>query len=117
PPPRGVHTHTPSSAPSSPPPLSPTLPPSAPLFRSGLTATATGPTAVDLSWNSSSGATTYKLERSTSATSGFNQISWNSPTTYTDNRHNPRLNTTHYYSARANNSSSDTAYSAVVSVT
>jgi len=75
----------------------------------GLTVTSTSSSQLSLSWNAVSGATTYKVERSTSSGSGFTQIVSNLTTSY----NNTGLNqgTRYYYRVRASNSNGDGAYS------
>jgi fibronectin type 3 domain-containing protein len=84
-----------------------------------LTATATGPTSVSLSWDDVIGAGDYFLERSTSSTSGFNQIAIRaeSQPNYTDSGTHLSPSTTYYYRVRANTGGVFSSYSTVRSVT
>ena len=84
---------------------------SAPGQVTGLTVSSTSSSQLSLSWNAVSGATTYKVERSTSSGSGFTQIVSNLTTSY----NNTGLNqgTRYYYRVRASNSNGDGAYSSV----
>lgn len=81
-----------------------TSPPSAP---TGLTATA-GNAQVSLSWNASSGAVSYTVERATTSTGPYTTIASSvSNTTYTDS--SVSNGTTYYYVVLAVNSDGSTA--------
>ena len=67
----------------------------APATPTGLTATATGSQSVSISWNSSSGATSYTLERATSASGTYTQVYSGLATQYSDSGLSP--GTTYYY--------------------
>ena len=65
----------------------------------GLAATANGATEIGISWDAVDGATYYRLERSTTADSGYAQVAGVSGVTYTDTA---RLsNTEYFYKVRA----------------
>ncbi|WP_297860039.1 NPCBM/NEW2 domain-containing protein [Meiothermus sp.] len=66
----------------------------------GFTASATSPTSIALSWNPSSGATGYILERRTPSTS-FTQIATPTATTFTDT--DLTASTTYTYRVKATN--------------
>ncbi len=85
--------------------------PAAPL---GLTATASGAT-VALSWNASSGATSYTLLRSTTSGSGYGSIVTQSGLSYTDT--SVSGGTTYYYVVRATNSAGTSGNSSQVFAT
>jgi hypothetical protein len=86
----------------------------APPTPTGLTATA-GDNQVALSWNASSGATSYNVKRSTTSGSGYATIA--SPTTasYTDTT--VANGTTYYYVVSAVNGGGESANSSQVSAT
>jgi len=88
---------------------------SAPSAPTGLSATASS-AQVSLGWTVSSGATSYRVFRSTTSGSGYTQIGTPTPTTsYTDSG---LINgTTYYYVVKASNSNGDSAYSSQVSAT
>jgi hypothetical protein len=90
---------------------SPGTAPSAP---AGLKATA-GDKQVSLSWNASSGATTYNVKRSTTHGGPYSQIAAPNSTNYVD----PGLTdgTTYYYVVSAVNSTGESANSSEVSAT
>ena len=75
----------------------------------GLTVGSTSSSELAVSWNAVSGATSYKVERSTSSGSGFSQI-LNSPATSIGNT-GLNQGTRYYYRVRATNSNGDGAYS------
>ncbi len=84
-------------------------PPAAP---SSLTATAASKTQINLSWvDNSSDETGFKIERSTSATSGFTQIGTTGAGTTTFQSTGLTGNTTYYYRVRATNANGDSGYS------
>lgn len=86
-------------------------PPSVP---TGLSATA-GNQQVALSWNSSTGASSYPLARSTSSAGPYTQLAAPTSTSYTDQ--GLTNGTTYYYVVAAANSSGTSANSAPVSST
>ena len=88
-----------------------------PATPTGLTATATGSQSIVISWNSSSGASNYKLDRWDPSTSTWKQIYYSSATSYTDSGSQLQPNTTYYYEVCASNSSGDSAFSSSVSAT
>lgn len=88
-----------------------------PATPTGLTATATGPTSIFVDWNDAIGATNYKLERRTGTSGSFTQIYFSSASSYTDSGAHLTPGTTYQYRVRANNSSGDSEYSSIVTVT
>ena len=80
-------------------------------------ASATGPTSIDISWNSVSYATQYKLYRATSSSGSYKQIDWNTDTSHTDSGSHLSSNTTYYYKVQAGNDSGWSALSSYRSVT
>ncbi len=86
----------------------------APSVPAGLTATA-GDTQISLSWNASSGATSYNVKRSTTHGGPYAQISAPSATNYTDTGLTD--GTTYYYVVSAVNSAGQSANSNEVSAT
>jgi len=89
-------------------------PSGAPAAPTGLTAVA-GNAQVALSWTASSGATSYRVKRSTVSGGSYNSIATNTVTTYT----NPGLvnGTTYYFVVSAVNSTGESANSSQVSAT
>jgi uncharacterized repeat protein (TIGR03803 family) len=87
----------------------------APAIPTGLTATAAGSQSVSISWNSSSGATSYSRQRATSASGTYTQVHIGSATQYFDSSLSP--NTTYYYEVDASNDSGSSSYSTAVSAT
>ena len=85
-----------------------------PLAPSGLTATA-GNAQVSLTWNASSGATSYYVKRSTTSGGPYTQIGTPTATNYTDTGLTNR--TTYYYVVSAVNSAGESANSVEVSAT
>ena len=86
-----------------------TLTGTAPEAPSGLTAVAVSSSSISLSWTGSSGATSYRIDRSVSSDSGFATVATVSETTYTDT--GLEGNTTYYYRVYAvNNSGTSAAY-------
>ena len=71
---------------------------------------------IKIQWNDVTNETSYKIERSLSSSSGFNQIGsvGENITSFTDASLNS--NTTYYYRIRASNSASDSDYSDVVDI-
>lgn len=92
-------------------PQAPTSPPAAP---TGLQAIA-GNAQVSLSWNASSGATSYHVKRSTTNGSGYTQIAAPTNTNYTDT--GLTNGTTYYYVVSALNAAGESANSAQASAT
>jgi len=78
---------------------------------------ATGPTSIDISWSSVSGATEYKLYRSTSSSGTYTQIYWGSSRSYTDSGTHLSASTRYYYKVTAGNSSGWSGYSSASSDT
>jgi len=89
----------------------PTAPPTAP---TGLTASPTSPSQINLSWTGSPGATSYKVERSPDGTT-FAQIATSASTSYSDTGLIP--STIYYYRVIASNSLGDSGPSNVASAT
>ena len=84
----------------------------APAAPSGLGATAASSSTIDLTWtDNSNNEAGFKIERSTSSTTGFTQIGIVSAniTSYTSSSLN--ASTTYYYRVRAYNSAGDSSYS------
>ncbi|MDP9121531.1 MAG: glycoside hydrolase [Acidobacteriota bacterium] len=75
-------------------------PPAAP---TGVTATASGQTAVNLSWTASSGATSYNVLRSTTSGGPYTSIGTPTGTTFSDTGRT--CNTTYFYVVTASNGS------------
>lgn len=87
--------------------------PTAPATPSGLTATA-GTSSISLSWNSVSGATSYKVYRATSASGNYSERDNVGNTSYTD--YDVTKGTTYYYKVTALNSAgAESAKSSAVS--
>ena len=86
-----------------------------PAAPSGLSPSATGPHSISVTWNSSSGASNYKLERSTSSSGPWTQVYYASGTSYTDSGPQLLVNTRYYYHVCASNSSGDSAFSSAAS--
>ncbi|HEY9051351.1 MAG TPA: fibronectin type III domain-containing protein [Gammaproteobacteria bacterium] len=80
---------------------------------SSLSATSVSQSSINLSWiDNADNETGFKVERSTSAASGFSQIALianTNQTSYTDNGLNAM--TTYYYRVRAYNTNGDSSYS------
>jgi hypothetical protein len=89
-------------------------PPSAP---SGLTATATSATKVDLQWNDVSGETGYSLERSPDGTTGWAEIANLAAGQLTYSDLQVVAQTTYFYRVKAYNSGGFSSPSNTVSVT
>jgi hypothetical protein len=68
---------------------------------------------VALAWNASSGATSYKLYRTTTSGSGYTQIATVSATNYSDA--SVTSGTTYYYILKASNSAGDSAATSEIS--
>ncbi|HXJ06002.1 MAG TPA: fibronectin type III domain-containing protein [Candidatus Acidoferrum sp.] len=91
--------------------------PGLPAAPSGLTATASSPSQIDMSWtNNAINQTGFKVERSPDG-STFTQIGTSSAssTTYSDPNRTPL--TTYFYRVRATNAAGDSGYSNVASAT
>ncbi|MGC3996113.1 MAG: fibronectin type III domain-containing protein [Anaeromyxobacter sp.] len=88
--------------------------PTPPLAPTGVTVTAAGTTAT-LTWTASSGATSYTVYRSTSATSGFATVG--SSTTTGLSNSGLTAGTTYYYYVTASNTAGTSPASATVQVT
>ena len=86
----------------------------APPSPTGLTATG-GNAQVALSWNASSGATSYKVYRSTTSGGPYTAIATNATTSYTNT--GLANGTTYYYVVTAVNSSGESGYSNQASAT
>lgn len=102
---------SPNSAEVSATPSAPAGPPATP---AGLQATA-GNAQVSLSWNASSGATSYHVKRSTTNGSGYTQISTSATTGYIDA--GLTNGTTYYYVVTALNAAGESANSSQASAT
>jgi fibronectin type 3 domain-containing protein len=100
-----------NSAQASATPIAPTTVPAVP---TGLQATA-GNAQVSLSWNASTGATGYNLQRSTTSGGPYTEISTHSATTYVDS--GLTNGTTYYYVVAAVNSAGTSANSNQASAT
>ena len=94
------------------PPPPPPMPPAAP---SGLSATAVAHNRVDLAWTGSSGATSYKVERSTDNQTFAPLAGSVTTTTYSDT--SVAGSTTYWYRVKASNSAGDSAPSNTASAT
>src|SRR5207245_4738181 len=70
---------------------------------------------IRLSWTASSGATSYKIQRSPDGSTGWTQVGTSSTTTFTDSGLIP--STTYFYRVLASNGSGDSAPSNVASAT
>ena len=79
----------------------------------GLSATSVLANRIDLSWSAASGANTYKVERSTSPSSGFVQIINTSSTSHIATVLS--AGTQYYFRVRGSNAAGDGAYSSTVS--
>ena len=81
----------------------------------GLTATPVSSTSISLTWTASSGANSYTVSRSTSATGTFSPIGSPSSAAYTDS--GLTANTTYYYYVTASDIAGASAASSTVSAT
>jgi hypothetical protein len=106
--PAPIPTPTPIPAPTPAPPTSP--PSAAPQAPSNLTAVAVGPHQIDLSWDPSSGATQYAVERSLDAGTWI-RIATGVTTSFSDSALNP--STTYYYRVLAVSGAGQSTASAV----
>ena len=86
-----------------------------PAIPTGLTASATDSQSISISWDAVTGATTYTLQRSTSANGTYTQVYSGSTASYPDSGLQP--NTTYYYEVNSSNSAGSSAYSSPVSAT
>ena len=82
--------------------------PTAPAAPTGLTATS-GNTQVSLSWNASTGATSYRVKRSTTSGTGYASVASPTTTSYTDT--GMTNGTPYYYVVSAVNSAGESANS------
>lgn len=80
-----------------------------------LTASAVSSSIVDLSWGASKFATSYVLESSTNAGSGFSAITTTNTTSFSNT--SLAASTTYYYRVKARNANGDSNYSSVTSST
>ena len=85
---------------------------SAPEQVTGLSALSIAFNQINLSWSAASGATTYKVERSLFASSGFSQIANVSSTSYSATGLSAGVQ--YYFRVRATNSFGDGSYSSTV---
>ena len=88
-------------------------PPSAPAAPTGLTATGVSTSQINLSWNASTGATSYKIQRSPDGSTGWTQVGTSSGTTFSDTGLNAA--TTYFYRVIASNSVGDSPPSSTAS--
>ena len=86
-----------------------THPNTAPSTPTNLRVTATSPTSISLAWNAVTGATNYKVYRSTSANGTYTLAVTTTSSTCTNSSLAP--NTTYYYKVAASNSYGDSAQS------
>ncbi len=89
-----------------------TPPPAAP---TGLTATAVSSSQINLSWNASSGATSYTVYRATSSGGTYTSIGTTSSTSYSNT--GLSAGTTYYYRVAASNAGGTSAQSNTASAT
>jgi fibronectin type 3 domain-containing protein len=103
-----------ASAPSTCQSVTPTggtcTPPAAP---TGVTASATSQTAINVSWSASSGATSYAISRSTTSGGPYTQVGTSATTSFADS--GLSCNTTYYYVVSASNGSCSSGNSAQAS--
>jgi hypothetical protein len=81
----------------------------------GLSASALSSSQISLSWNASSGATSYKVQRSPDGATGWAQVGSSVSTAFTDSGLVP--STTYFYRVLASNSVGDSGPSNVASAT
>jgi fibronectin type 3 domain-containing protein len=81
----------------------------------GLSATANGQTAANLSWSASTGATSYNVLRSTTSGGPYTQIGTSTTTTFADS--GLTCNTTYFYVVQASNGSCASGNSSQASTT
>ncbi len=90
-------------------------PPPTPGPPTGLSASAVDSASISLSWTGSSGAGSYKVQRSPDGSTGWTQVGTSTVTAFTDTGLNPT--TTYFYRVLASNGTSDSAPSNVASAT
>src|ERR1700693_1739681 len=90
-------------------------PPTAPAPPTGLSAGAINASQISLGWNASSGATSYKVQRSPDGSTGWAQVGSSNTTSFTDSGLSP--STTYFYRVLASNSVGDSGPSNVASAT
>lgn len=97
--------------------IPPTTKPNAPalLAPTGLSATATSSSAINISWGAVSGSTGYEVERSANGTSGWSQVATPAGTSYSNT--GLSANTSYYYRVRAVNGSGVSGYSSSANAT
>ncbi len=86
-----------------------------PATPTGLTVSATGPQSISTSWSAMTGATTYALQRATSASGPWTQIYSGSSAQFSDS--GLQVGVAYWYEVRSGNSSGNSAYSSAVSAT
>ncbi|PYQ65138.1 MAG: hypothetical protein DMF54_11905, partial [Acidobacteria bacterium] len=84
-----------------------------PAAPTNLTASAISATQISLSWTASSGASSYKIQRSADGSTGWSQVGSSPTTTFTDTGLSP--STTYFYRVLASNGSGDSVPSNVAS--
>jgi fibronectin type III domain protein len=89
--------------------------PPVPAAPTGLSASALNASQIRLSWTASSGATSYKVQRSPDGTSGWAQVGTSATTTFTDSGLIP--STMYFYRVLASNGPGNSAPSNSVSAT
>lgn len=89
--------------------------PAATVPPTGLSASALNSSQIGLTWNASSGATSYKVQRSPDGSAGWAQVGTSSTTTFTDS--GLAASTTYFYRVLASNSVGDSGPSNVASAT
>lgn len=89
--------------------------PTVPAAPTGLTATTVSMSQIDLSWNASAGASSYKVERSTDGSTGWIQIGTPTAASFSDTGLTP--GNQWFYRVRATNAAGDSAYSVVKAAT
>jgi hypothetical protein len=89
--------------------------PPAPAVPTGLNASALNASQISLSWNASSGATAYKIQRSPDGSTGWAQVGTSTATAFTDSGLIP--STTYFYRVIASNGPGNSDPSSVVSAT
>ncbi|HSM14792.1 MAG TPA: fibronectin type III domain-containing protein, partial [Thermoanaerobaculia bacterium] len=87
-------------------------PPAAP---TGVSASATSQTAITVSWSASSGATSYKIYRSTTSGGPYSQVGTSTTTSFANS--GLTCNTTYYYVVTASNGTCDSGNSSQASAT
>lgn len=90
-------------------------PPPAPPAPSGVLATAVSSSQIKVTWNASSGATSYQVQRSPDGSSGWAQVGSTTTTAFTDSSLIP--GSTYFYRVIASNGPGFSGPSAVVSAT